>query len=85
MGQRRGEGCTTAKFTEEIVIAIRKDPRPPRDIAREHMVTSTYIRRIKLGKEWSHITTPAVINDEKVVPVPKTIHTKPTLAYDELE
>ena len=51
----RGEKQWCAKFTENQVRAIRANPNPMKQIARDYNVSDTAIRNIKLRKTWKHI------------------------------
>ena len=50
-GERQG----TAKLTANDVIAIRKDRRPQRQIAKEYGVTQANISFVVLRKSWAHV------------------------------
>ena len=44
-----------AKLTEIQVIAILKDTRPQREIAKDYNINQSQISRIKQGKQWKHV------------------------------
>lgn len=51
----RGIQHGSAKVTPEQVAAIRCDPRPPREIAKDYPIGSSGIEAIKSGRTWRHI------------------------------
>ena len=53
--QARGSATKLAKLTEDIVLAIRADPRRNKDIAAQYGVDAAHISRVKRGLIWKHI------------------------------
>lgn len=51
-----GEDHGMRKLDSEQVLAIFKDPRPQKAIAKEYGVGLTCISNIKTGFTWSHVT-----------------------------
>jgi hypothetical protein len=52
---RIGENNPIAKLTEAQVRAIRLDPRPHKEIAKDLPIGNQQISAIKLRKQWRHI------------------------------
>lgn len=50
-----GEEVTTAKLSEEKVIAIYNSTSSMKDLAQQYNVTVTTIHRILTGKSWQHL------------------------------
>lgn len=50
-----GETHGMAKLTENQALAIRKDPRPVKEIAKDYPVGAAMVRLIKKGIHWSHL------------------------------
>lgn len=50
--QNRGERCGMSKLTEEMVRAIRNDPRSSREAAPYYGVRHNTISRIRSGARW---------------------------------
>lgn len=48
----RGSAHPWAKLREEQIPLIRKDPRPPKEIAKTYGVSDDHIRCIKKGQKW---------------------------------
>jgi hypothetical protein len=53
--QAYGERQPGAKLTDAKIIAIRKDPRPQREIATSYGVHQSAIWLVKNGKAWKHL------------------------------
>lgn len=51
----RGEKHGLAKLTADKIVAIRKDQRTQREIAKEYGVHQTTIKNIKLNRTWKHV------------------------------
>ncbi len=51
----RGEVNGNAKLTEDLVLAIRRDPRTNVKIAEEHNVSPTLISAVRNLKVWRHV------------------------------
>ena len=51
----RGETNPASKLTQEKVIAIRKDQRRHREIAKEFGISGSVVSEVKAGKAWAHI------------------------------
>ncbi len=50
-----GELSGMAKLTEEQVLAIRKDPRPHRVIAKDYGISNRNVSGIKRRETWKHL------------------------------
>lgn len=51
----RGQDSPRAKLTDAMVIDIRNDSRPQKEIATQYNVSCTCIRDIKSRKRWKHL------------------------------
>lgn len=51
----RGERHGLAKLSADKIVAIRKDQRTQREIAKEYGVHQTTIKNIKLNRTWKHV------------------------------
>lgn len=52
----KGEFAGQAKITEAVAKAIKDDPRPQAEIAKEAGVTQGHVSRIKSGQVWGHLS-----------------------------
>jgi hypothetical protein len=50
------DGTSSAKLTEEQVIAIRSDTRSHKEIAKEYAICRQQVSSIKCRKVWKHIS-----------------------------
>lgn len=55
MNHLRGEGCGFSKLKEGQIIAIRRDNRNFKDIAKAYHVSRQAIVSVKSGATWAHI------------------------------
>lgn len=51
----RGSANGNSLLTEAQVLAVRSDTRPPRVIAKELGITSSYLGRIRRRERWAHL------------------------------
>lgn len=51
----RGEAKPHAKLTEDVVRAIRRDPRSTTVLGRVYGVSAETIRQARIGKKWAHV------------------------------
>lgn len=51
----RGANFNAAKVTDEQVYAIRKDARPPSEIAADYGLTPSAVKAMKLRTTWAHL------------------------------
>ena len=55
MAARKGEENAAAKLTVEEVRAIRADPRPKREVARQYDISEAHVWRIRNRIKWGHL------------------------------
>jgi hypothetical protein len=56
-GARRGEASPFAKLTDDIVLAIRAEPKAMRhpQIAKKYGISRSYVSRLRSRDYWNHI------------------------------
>ena len=54
-----GEKAPNARLTESDVLAIRKDPRPQKEIAAEYGIAQPTVSDIKRRRRWRHLSCDA--------------------------
>lgn len=53
--QAPGEGHHMAKLTEEVVLSIRQDKRPLKEISQEYNISMCQVSRIRNKKVWTYL------------------------------
>ena len=55
MAARKGEENPAAKLTVEEVRAIRADPRPMKEVAKQYDISDAHVWRIRNRIKWSRL------------------------------